>query len=392
MTNNNSNYISNLTAMRGIAALLTVLFHVDLMLSNGQGMLIKHSTSLIMTRFYLMVDFFFILSGFIMVHVYGQWFSEKVTGSEFWRFTRARFARVYPLHLVTLLYIIAVFTVSAQLGVPKVPVLQIENHGYSIATNLLLLQSMNMHNWFSWNHAAWSISTEWWMYMLFPFLVRPFLKLTYWSRAAVAVLCFLGYAAIMFWIIPIVTYPPEIPFVKTDPATMTINVAYQFGFLRCMFGFVLGMMLYQGYKESWAKAWLSKGSVLLALTMGLFASMHFNLTDILTVSFFPFILLSAAYGSESINAFLQSKPLQKLGDWSFSIYLMHQPLMFTIGAIMGYLNNDKLAVAGPPPPPPDVITGWLICFGVLALVLSVSWLTYRFLEVPARHWINPKKV
>jgi peptidoglycan/LPS O-acetylase OafA/YrhL len=94
MKNENPGYISNLTAMRGIAALLTLMFHVDLMMSNGQGMLLKRSTSLMMTHFYLMVDFFFILSGFIMVHVYGSWFVEKVTGGEFWRFTRARFARV----------------------------------------------------------------------------------------------------------------------------------------------------------------------------------------------------------------------------------------------------------------------------------------------------------
>ena len=382
-------YLSNLTALRGIAALLTVFFHIDLQMSYGQGLLIKHTDSWVFTRLYLMVDFFFILSGFVMIHVYGQWFSDNVTWSEFKRFTRARFARVYPLHLATLLLVLLISIISSRLGLPSVPVLEVENSVYSFITNLLLLQSMNLHNWFTWNHVAWSISTEWWMYMLFPFLVRPFIRLDYWGRAVVAALCFVGYVVIMLWIIPLVTFSPEIPFVKADPAKLAINVGYQFGFFRCLFGFVLGMMLYQGYQNSWGKTWLSNGYVLLAATVALFLSMHFDCTDLLTVSFLPIILLSAAYGSDRINAFLQSKPLQKLGDWSFSIYMLHQILLSIIGSVMAYQNLGKPPVMGPPPVP-SVATGWLIVLAFIPFCLGVSWLTYRFVEVPARRWINPK--
>jgi peptidoglycan/LPS O-acetylase OafA/YrhL len=382
-------YLSNLTALRGIAALLTVFFHIDLIMSNGQGMLISHNNSWMITRLYLMVDFFFILSGFIMLHVYGEWFAEKVTMVEFKRFTRARFARVYPLHLVVLLLVLLISVISSRLGLPKVPVFDIENHVYSFVTNLFLLQSMNFHNWFSWNHPAWSISTEWWMYMLFPFLVRPFLKLDYWGRALIAALCFVGYVGIMLWLVPIVTFPPEIPFVKTDPAKLTIGVGYQYGFLRCLCGFVLGMMLYQGYQQSWGKAWLSNGYVLLASTIGMLLSMHFNCADVLTVSFLPFILLSAGYGSTRVNVFLQSIPLQKLGDWSFSIYMLHQTLLSLIGAITTYQNLGNPALAGPPPVP-SMATGWVIALAFIPFCLFISWLTYRFIEVPARRWINPK--
>jgi peptidoglycan/LPS O-acetylase OafA/YrhL len=66
-------YLTNLTPLRGIAALITVIFHCGLMI----GPLVNREQSLIMSRLYLMVDFFFILSGFIMLHVYGQGFSEK---------------------------------------------------------------------------------------------------------------------------------------------------------------------------------------------------------------------------------------------------------------------------------------------------------------------------
>ena len=378
-------YFSNLTPLRGIAAILTVIFHVSLMAGP-----LAFNTQ-VLHRMYLMVDFFFVLSGFIMCHVYGELFSGEVTMPAFKKFTIARFARVYPLHLITLLYTIILFSVTAKLGIPKVPVLQVENSGYSIFTNLLLLQSMNLHHWFSWVHASWSISTEWWAYMVFPFLVMPFSKLSSAGKIAVTLLCFGGYLFITFIIIPIVPFPAEIPFVKVNPASLSINVAYQFGFIRCLCGFVLGMMMYQGFKTDWGKKILGNGYVFLTAATGLFLSMHFALPDVVTISFLPFILLSAAYGSPSINKVLSVKALQKIGDWSFSIYLVHQPLLYTIGSINAYYNpvNPNNPSAGPPPAP-SLLVAWAICVGFIALTLFVSSLTYRFWEVPARKWINAK--
>ena len=378
-------YFSNLTPLRGIAALLTVIFHVSLMTGP-----LAFNTQ-VLHRMYLMVDFFFVLSGFIMCHVYGELFSEKVTMSAFKKFTIARFARVYPLHLITLLYTIILFSVTAKLGIPKVPVLQVENSGYSIFTNLLLLQSMNLHHWFSWVHASWSISTEWWAYMVFPFLVKPFSKLSSAGKIALTLVCFGGYLFITFIIIPIVPFPAEIPFVKISPASLSVNVGYQFGFIRCLCGFVLGMMMYQGFKADWGKKMLGNGYAFLLAVLGLFISMHFGLPDAVTIGFLPFVLLSAAYGSPSINKLFSAKPLQKLGDWSFSIYLVHQPLLFTIGSIVSYLNpvNPNNPSAGPPRAP-SLLIAWGICVGFIALTLFVSSLTYRFWEVPARKWINAK--
>lgn len=371
-------YFSTLTPLRGIAALLTVVFHVSLMV----GPLVNHTQ--VLSRMYLMVDFFFVLSGFIMCHVYGDLFSGKVTMPAFKKFTIARFARVYPLHFITLLYTVILFYVSAKLGIPKVPVLQVENSGYTIVTNLLLLQSMNLHHWFSWVHASWSISTEWWAYMVFPFLVKPFSKLSSAGKIAITFLCFGGYLFITFIIIPIVPFPAEIPFVKIDPNSLSVNVGYQFGFIRCLCGFVLGMMMYQGFKTDWGKKILGNDYAFLLAVLGLFLSMHFGLPDVITIGFLPFILLSAAYGSPSITKLFSAKPLQKLGDWSFSIYLVHQPLLFTIGSIVTYLNPTGVL------PAPGMLMAWGICLGFIALTLFVSSLTYRFWEVPARKWINSK--
>jgi peptidoglycan/LPS O-acetylase OafA/YrhL len=389
-SNNTPTYLANLTPLRGIAALLTVIFHVDLMLGSGGDMLLRFQDSMLISRLYLMVDFFFVLSGFVMCHVYGTWFAEGVSRGRFRQFTVARFARVYPLHLFALLSVVVIFSVSARAGIPNSPVLQTENSLYSFITNLLLLQSMNLHQWFSWNHAAWSISTEWWMYMLFPFLVRPFLNLKPVGRLAVVLGCFLGYVAITMWLFQAVTVTPALAFMFGNgpaPANNTINVAFQFGFVRCLCGFVLGMMMYQSYRDAWGKAWLGNGYTLLLLTLGLGLCLHFAIPDVLSMCFVPLIVLSAAYSSQRIDRVFAAKPLQRLGDWSFSIYLVHQPMLFIIGSFVAYQTLGKPATGGPPPKP-DMLTGWLMCLAFILLTLLVASLTYRFVEVPARKALN----
>jgi peptidoglycan/LPS O-acetylase OafA/YrhL len=214
------------------------------------------------------------------------------------------------------------------------------------------------------------------------------MRLSSLGKAITAVLCFAGYLVITFWIVPIVTIPPEIPFVRVDPALHSVDISYQYGIVRCLCGFVLGMMLYEGFKTGWGKEVLSNGYVLLALALGSFVCMHLELADIFALSFFPFILLSGAYGSTGINKVFATKPLQRLGDWSFSIYLVHQPLLFTIGKIQSYQHKVFPASV---PPPPDLMAAWMFCFGFIALMLLVSYLTYRWVEVPARLWLNPKK-
>jgi peptidoglycan/LPS O-acetylase OafA/YrhL len=381
---NRISYLTNLTPMRGIAALLTVIFHIDLFMG---GALIHPAASSILSRMYLMVDFFFILSGFIMSHVYGNRFTSRVTKSDFKKFTIARFSRVYPLHLTMLLFLMLVYFVFGKLGAPRNDILQVNNNLYSVITNLLLLHSMNFHNWFTWVHASWSISTEWWAYMVFPFLVAPFFKLNSPGRWIVCLLCFAGYFCIMFFIIPIVTVPKELSFIKFSRSDWSINVAYEYGFIRCICGFILGMMMHHAYDDQWGKKILGNGWMMIILALAAFTSMHYNLPDILTVFFFPLLLLSGAYGSARINKVFSTKPMQRIGDWSFSIYLVHQPLLIVIFYSLSMINppknNDQPAL-------PPLWMAWSIAVVVIAIILVVSYFTYRFIESPSRRWLNTK--
>src|SRR4030095_1353145 len=109
----------------------------------------------VLSRMYLMVDFFFILSGFILCYVYAKNFEGRVTRQGFKKFTIARFARVYPLHLFSLLLTTLFLFLIYQWGGEVSPLIDTENSGYSFITNLFLLHSMNFHQWFTFTHASW---------------------------------------------------------------------------------------------------------------------------------------------------------------------------------------------------------------------------------------------
>jgi peptidoglycan/LPS O-acetylase OafA/YrhL len=104
---------------------------------------------------------------------------------------------------------------------------------------------------------------------------------------------------------------------------------------------------------------------------------------VFTVLFFPFILLAAAYGNRHMNALLGTKPLQKLGDWSFSIYLIHQPFLYQAATLMQNPNKTGIALSKM-----SILTSWLVCIGFIVFLLFVSYLSYRFIELPARNYIN----
>ena len=145
------------------------------------------------------------------------------------------------------------------------------------------------------------------------------------------------------------------------------------------------MTIYFGYKENWGKQLFASGYTFLFLVLGVMLCLHFGVPDIFTVLFFPFILLSAAYGNLKMNAILATKPLQRLGDWSFSIYLLHQPFLYQ-GAIL-FANPDKTGITIPQL---DIFSSWLICLSFIIFILFISYLTYSFIELPFRNLINKK--
>lgn len=125
--------------------------------------------------------------------------------------------------------------------------------------------------------------------------------------------------------------------------------------------------------------------------IGILVSMHVGVEDILIVAFFPFIILAAAHNDTGIKKALDTIVLQRLGDWSFSIYMVHVPIMF-IFWIFQVRSNPTLYAKFPPESarPPDYMLGLIVCLVIVVSTLFLAALSYRYIEVPARSYLNGK--
>ena len=101
MSNLSNPYLTTLTPLRGIAALIIVIYHCSFMV---MGYLPPGYTHFF-DNAWLWVDFFFVLSGFVMCYAYAKYFNKGVTWDKYKKFIGARFARIYPLYFISTLIV-----------------------------------------------------------------------------------------------------------------------------------------------------------------------------------------------------------------------------------------------------------------------------------------------
>ena len=363
-------YIDNLTPLRGLAALMIVVFHFEELITR----FVKPENSMIIRKSYLMVDLFFIMSGFVMLHVYGEKFQQNLQSGQFFKFIRARFARLYPLHLFTLLLIVGLFYGTHS---PADPV----QNPAAIPTHLLLLQSFGIHSIFTWNVPSWSISAEWWCYLLFPLFVIMISKYKN-SIYLLLLVSALLYVSILYFLPRVNFFAPSLP------APHNLDVTYDYGFLRGLAGFMAGMVSYTIYQQQRLGVFLGSditciGSIILTLV-----AMHIGVNDIIYIPIFMLLVITIAANKKIIHKIFLLKPLQYLGTISYSIYMVHTILIFAIAVPfvqkMGYVYNGPQSLTMPP------WAGFGTCLLFLLSVIAVSSITYFLIEKPCRIWINGK--
>lgn len=381
-------YLTNLTALRGIAALLILVFHFNLFVMP----LVPLSLTTAHQQWYLFVDFFFVLSGFVMMHVYGDWFANSPGRASFGRFMAARFARVYPLHLFTFLWVLGLYGLLRINNVPIKGFTALIMDPAAIPWQLILAQAPVIPNFTgTWNTPSWSISMEWWAYVLFPFLVRPLIRPVGVGRLLTGIILLAGYLWLMLYALPNQPVPPELP--NRAPTYTSINVIQgPLGFLRCLLGFGTGLLTHTLYTQQWGFRWLRRSWTMSLLFGGLMVAWHVvpNLPDLVAIGVFVLLILMAAYNTTQVYRFLNTKPLQRIGDWSYSIYLVHIPIIFTF--LVASMLNPK---PGPPtqgaiPAPVYNPMAPVLCLTFLCLTVALAALLYGFLEKPARHFFNAR--
>ncbi|GAA4409275.1 acyltransferase [Nibrella viscosa] len=372
-------YLITLTPLRGIAALLVVVFHFNMLVMP----VIDPAVTQLHRRWYLLVDFFFILSGFIITYVYGSWFEERVAGGVFRRYMAARFARIYPMHLVTLLWIIGLYSLIKAYGITLKPQDQVVFDTSAIPMHVLMVQGFNTVRSGTWNLPSWSIGSEWLLYLVFPGLMIGFRRLSSVGRYALLLVVAALYVYLEQSVRP---GAPLKPWLWRLPDTID-DITFPKSFLRCLAGFLLGMVTHHAYTRAWGRQWIGRSRTFAVLGICLIVSYHLLVPDTITIWFFPLLILSASFNNGRIAGYLQTRPLQRLGDWSYSIYMVHIPILFSFLAVQ--LINAP-AQPAPAKPVEYGLVGPIVCLVYVMLVLLVSSVTYRFVEVPARNYLNAK--
>ena len=117
-------------------------------------------------RLHLAVDLFFVISGIVIAERY----ADRITGTvDYFRFMSRRVARLYPLHLATLAFYVAIGVLvwSGKLH----PVDAARYNPQAILPNLLLTHAWLPSGVISFNYVSWSISAEFFVYLAFPLIL-----------------------------------------------------------------------------------------------------------------------------------------------------------------------------------------------------------------------------
>ena len=296
-------HIRPITSLRGIAAVYVLLHHLLVYYLKDVGLGLSEYTFLIHNG-YLWVDFFFILSGFLLALLYHEGIADKSLPVS--HFLIRRISRIYPLHLAIL-----VLFFLMQLA------LFLKGNGDAFSDqfrlvdflrSLLLVHAVQSDPFFTpWNGPSWSISAEWCAYLLFPWLVVLVFKLR--SRLAVG----------LFWVVGFVAL--------TGVASVTprqLDLTGYLGLLRCFIEFSMGIMLYSTvYRSGYAGRWLARSGVQLLLFAGLLLSLHFEGMDVLSVMLMVLVISSVSERETRVTRFLSHPWLFYLGTISYSIYMVH---------------------------------------------------------------------
>ena len=317
--------LASFEGLRGVLALTVCIGHIGLnTVTERFGFHV---------RFELAVTMFFTLSGFVLARSY--YFQRRT----FWRLFSGRVARLYPLHLLTFLWCVSLAVLERKSLDPPL-----------IFQNIFLLQNIGLHpNRWEFNVPSWSISVEMLASLLFYFVLL---------RRRAVLLPALVIAGIAGSALAAAS--------GLDPAQNYLSVI-NIGVLQGTSGFCLGSAAYLATLNPppifTRLRWLTP---VLFLAVALFfvlpnwswvAGGLFALCSVLAVTF-------SAINDDA--TFLSSRPFVYLGAISYSIYLLHIPVLIT--AV--YLFSD------------DRSRG-LVAKSLLVLaVLLISAICHRYFELP----------
>ncbi|MGZ8286670.1 MAG: acyltransferase family protein [Allosphingosinicella sp.] len=340
-----------LTGIRGLAAWFVVLYHIRI----GAVPHLPAEASFVLSKGYLAVDLFFMLSGFVLWLNYSERLRREGPAAVP-KYLARRVARVWPLHLFILASTVAYASLVAATGTLNT----VHYPWEELPLHVLLIHNWGFTDGLTWNDPSWSISGEAAAYLLFPLLVLA----VDWRRLspawAVAALLLLAVAlsAVMGW----------------NGANILDRDIPRFGLLRAATEFTMGTIICASWQR-WRSVPRPAAALAGALMGGaLLLGFAAGAPETLAVPLFlAGLLLAIALTADRPGNPLAARPIHYLGEISYSTYLVH----FLLYILFKILFVDDPADVAP------MLAGFFLLLTFLASVAL-----YHGVERPAQRALN----
>jgi|TARA_B110000003_G_scaffold276459_1_gene323061 peptidoglycan/LPS O-acetylase OafA/YrhL len=357
-----------LESLRGLAALSVAFYHFDIGSLLTNNAFVKNS--------WLMVDFFFVLSGFVIALN----FQSKIYNfTDVINFQARRFFRLYPLHFLMLLIYLCLelgkYFVQEQYGmVANNPAFSI-NNADSFIQNLFLVQVISQE-YLTWNGASWSISAEFVAYFLFAIVIllsqRRDLIVTIFS-------IMISFTAFLY--------------------LFHSNLSAGNGLMRCFYSFFLGVLVFNFRSKCFFNIHNTFSYLMLLLAIlaiGFSEPENIIGLNIFVPIIFCILLITLELSNQETNIainILNHRYLVYLGAISYGIYMIHGLVWWMVKQTLKFIfqfpviedSRGSLQVLVS-----DQLLSSIILLVGMVLIILLSHISYQFLEKPINNFRGKK--
>ena len=383
-------HLNELSSLRFFAAFAIVVLHFrDYLGVKNEALM----TFLISGQYG--VTFFFVLSGFILMYNYDAWFGKSTSVNQFWKFQQLRFARLYPVYIFALL-LNSFFQVTVRV-----------NSGEFAGQEILywgswLINAFGLQSWVPgtpytlvWNTPSWSISTELFFYMCFPFICYCLVKyLNSFKKLIAFLVALLIFSSILYSIVL-----DQIYYKHSLPSGTSYSIQYFTPILRlpefivgCIGGklFLMEDSKTQGFKDLFFGSESKRNIVILVSVIWFFGRVYttgyadnneaywlVNNSVKFSILLIPFlgIIFALSTGQTFISKLLNLPLLILLGESSYALYITHWSFVsfYSQGFLPSNLQSPFMSVI----------------FMLLSVGFSV--IVYKTIEIPMKNKLRGAK-
>lgn len=354
--------IKSLEGIRGVAALLVALYHLKI--GSDYFSLIRNG--------YLFVDLFFVISGFVICSAYS---SSMQTMDDFRTFILKRIGRLFPLlAFSTFIFVLGTNAIvfAKKLAVASGNASVLNNPGAleymipsaaEILSTLTFTHSLGIFDHLILNTPTWSISVEFYTYVLFAAVY-----LVAFGINRIVILTLLAVAGL------IISTWASVSIHNCIVEKGCLSLTYDFGFARCVHSFCLGALAYYSSRLIKLNATAVQLTVLFAFYMLLTLVDYVAISAFLFPTVFAVLVFSLASDTGPVADAMKPRLFQVLGQRSYSIYLMHMPLLLIFENLTKRANG--------------VLSNTVILVSYVVVLYVISGWTYRLIENPLRERFN----